>query len=425
MSFGAIAASYFALAESPANYTVFGAAPPSYSMTVYDDGTPNIELGNIFYLASATGSKIGWRCMGGRVYVPNDARVTNRPICLRAYIGAGGDFYGAAGVDFVQQKTTTTPAGGGWCEVLWDVPITLEYGPDDCFVLITYAFTDPADQMKYMVGSGVSSATVDSIELGAALCLGAASGGSVWQQRGRYAMGSGVSFSRIGSWYGTDIIVAEPAAPNSFLPIAAYDFNEGSGTVIGDVTGNGHALTTQTQYFTASGHSGSGLQQLSANNGSIVSTNGSFTALDTRVQREFTIMFWGKYASNGTAGDNWTLRQTAYGGPALTAWGVQMSNGTNAIFFLQIQGYGVPLTAPKQPANEWHHYALTGNGYTSRWYVDGVLIGEYVDGGVVGLGNDANLVAFDVSSMQGQVIDDIRFYTAALSPAAIVYHMDH
>lgn len=416
MSFGAVAASYFTLTGEPASYTVFGAYPPPYTTGAYDDATPNIEAGNLFYLTDTNGPVIGYRCKGARVWIPNSPLVTGKPIRLRAYIGidSGVPTLGSAPAAI---KDTVTPVSGGWCEVLWDSPFVADYGPDNFFLLITYAFTDPADQMKYVAATGVPSSSVPSVDIGTTLALADENGGFPRGPRGKFRIGTNESSST--TWYGVDVIVEEPPVPATTPPVAAYNFNEGSGTIIGDATGHGYNLTTQTQYFTGSGHAGAGLQQLAANN---MAVNGSFTGLDTAVQQEFTIMFWGKYDSAGTSGDNWTIRQTIESDTNI-GWGIMLSDGTDTVFRLRIQGVNVTLTAPRRPMSEWHHYAVTGNAYYSRVYVDGVMVGESYSVGVVSGSNDHNLRIFG-GSMQGQTIDDLRFFADALSPAAVQYYMN-
>ena len=42
-----------------AYHTVFGTNPPPYTLSVFTDGGPSIEIGNIFYLTAANGPAIG------------------------------------------------------------------------------------------------------------------------------------------------------------------------------------------------------------------------------------------------------------------------------------------------------------------------------------------------------------------------------
>lgn len=406
-----------------AAYTVFGNATPAYTLTIYADyPAPGGELGNVFYVTRDNASMVGYRCTGGRVYIPNDASVTNRAIRLRAYIGTSGNLFRPSD-GFVQEKTTVTPVSGGWCEVLWDTPILLDYGPDDYYIVITYSFTDPADQIKYLHSGGLPSTAIASGDLGTSLCLADATSAATWYARGHHwPANDNTTETGTTAWYGTDIIIDEPVAPNTLLPIAAYGFNEGSGTVFTDVTGNGHDLTTQTQYFLAGGgHTAGGVRQLAADDDAVNAPEDSFLPLNSPTYPEYTMMFWAKYDQVGTAGANWTIRQTAFSGgnPSI---GIMVSDGTDTVFHWRRGGFDVQHTAPHQPLNEWHHYTLTCNGFVVRSYIDGVEIDESfalfpeTEG-------DNNLELFAVGSMQGQVIDDLRFFDSALHPAAVQYYM--
>ena len=335
---------------------------------------------------------------------------------LRAYIGTANGVPDI-GNNIVAAKGAVTPVAGGWCDVLWDDPFTIDYGPDNFYLLITYAFTDPADQMKYIVVDGVPSESVPSVAVGTTLVLSEQSAGYPRGPRGKYSIADGDTLSSP-YWSGVDIVVDEMPAPTETPPTAAYNFAT-SGSVATDITGHGHHLTTQPSYFTPNGYAGGGLRQVGAADEAV---NQPFTALDTTISMEFTIMFWGKYDSPGTAGSNWSVYQTAANDNNIS-WGIALSDGTNTVFGLRVQGADNRLTAPRQPVGQWHHYALVRNEHYTRVYCDGVMVSEVHSFGVVGSDSDHNIRIFG-GSMQDQTIDELYFFSEALAPSAIAYYMD-
>ena len=142
-----------------ANYTVFGSAAPTYTMTAYTDGNPSIIVGNYFYTYGS--GTAGWRCRGGRVYIPNNADVTSKSITIKAWKGS----LTGAPVDLsttpLKEGTVTTGASGGWAEVLWDVPFAMVSGSD--YVFIGYQFQTDSDQ-NYIHTASPQSGFVRSVD---------------------------------------------------------------------------------------------------------------------------------------------------------------------------------------------------------------------------------------------------------------------
>lgn len=406
-----------------AHHTVFGSSTPPYTVGVWDDGGPSIELGNVFFLTPDNGQAIGWYCKGGRVWIPNDPRVTGKGITLNAYVGTDLTSIDIGSDTPLQQKTTTTPAGGGWCEVLWDTPFLIDYGPQYCWVVITYRFDAP-NQMMYVTATDLSLARVNSVDVGATVCLAESPAGGtyMWSRRGTYRIGSNPT-NGSDAWYGADIIIDEAPSPVTTSPVAAYGLNEGSGTTLVDATGNGFAVTTTGQYLVpGSGRHAGGLVQLTNNVSATDDTVGAYLAVDTAVNPQFTLMMWARYDSDGQPGANWTVRQTAFNHIA-TAWGIAVSSGTDAVFTVQIQGNPASITVPRQAAGEWHHYAVVTNGFYLRAYIDGVVVGEFAANGVVAGASDYNIEMFS-GSQQDQRLDDVRLFSYALDPNAIQYYMN-
>ena len=404
-----------------AKYTIFGDAPLPYATTVYTDGAPGIETGNIFYTTQNNGGADMWRCTGGRVWIPNNPLVTNRQVIVRAYIGTlvNGTFspYGATPA---QEKSATTPTNGGWCEVSWDTPILIDYGPDACFIKIAYEFANSADKNTYLAASGLPTTAIPSYNAGGALVLAEAdaAGFYQWAHRGEYVIyTTPATPGDAGTYYCADIIMDDAIAPIDTTPVAAYGFNEASGTVITDATGNNHTLTTISQNFTANGHTDAGITAPSSAISAFTNTvdPDTYSAINIEVNPAFSVLFWGR-RDNTVGGTGWVVEQTAFNAIS-TVWGVRLSDGTDTVFQLRPGGYETTMQMPHKPLGEWHHYALVASPYGWRCYIDGEMI-EYA--GIFGAyDTDNNLISF----ANNTTIDDLYVFDTALSAAAVNHFM--
>ncbi len=408
-----------------ATYTVFGNTTPTYPLAVYNDVSTAIKVANVFYLTADNGPAIGWRCTGGRVFIPNDPNATNKPITIYAWTGDTTRPLDIVSATPDRAVVVTTPLSGGWCEVSW-APFVIDYGPHLNWVAIGYQFNDSADSLQYIacpVVSGPPPDPVDSTSAGSTLVLAESNypGYIEWLDRGCYTLAGDPNKYPTDLWYGIDIIVDDGLATPPD-PVVAYGFNEGSGVTAFDASGLNHDIAIlDTSYFTRAGHHGAALMQTAANTYAIST---ALPWISTLNNPQLTVMFWGKRTSDGTNPDSWTVRQTDFG-TSTVAWGIMMSNGTNGIMQVRMQGFEITPTQPVQPLNEWHHYCFTVNGSYIRTYIDGVMINEVGANGIVG-GSEAeadnNLLVFG-GDMQQQTIDDLRIFDYALKPDFVNYYM--
>lgn len=189
-------------------HTVLGAPPPPWGQTVADDGDPSITLCSMFYLTTVT----GWSCVGGRIYIPDDARVNGQSIAILAWSTPGTPVDLSATAD--RAVGTSAPPAGGWVEVEW-APLPMEPGT---WIGIGYQFIDTPDLYIFTAAAEVGTGFVQASD-GSTLYL-AETGLDGGRSRFRQEPGATTAST---AWYGTDIVVddgatsqADIAAPWSF-----------------------------------------------------------------------------------------------------------------------------------------------------------------------------------------------------------------
>ena len=208
-------------------------------------------------------------------------------------------------------------------------------------------------------------------------------------------------------------------------PIAAYSFNEGSGTTVTDLSGNNITGTIVSATWTTSGKYGNAL---SFNGTSSYVDLGNPAAL--KLTGSMTIEAWVKAAanppddgqivakSNGSTG--WQLKTTPDTGPE--TFGLAVGRTTSA----QVQRY----TTTVRSLNTWYHVTGVYNATakTVDIYVNGVLSDGVLAGTIPAVQVDAAVNA-NVGRRTGGfyfngIIDEVRIYSRALSQAEIQTDMN-
>lgn len=381
-------------------HTVFGSGAPAYTLSVYNDGSPNITLGNYFYTYGSMAS--GWSCVGGRVYIPNNAGVTGKTITISVW-------QSTTPLDLsippLASGSVVTPVSGGWAEVQWSTPIAMTPGT---FIFIGYAFASPS-QAYYLHAPSPTNSFIRSID-NVDLVLSEATYPETIGQRGRFRIGTGATGST-DAWYGTDIIVA----PTTSKPIAEYGFNETTGSTAADTSGNGHDLTLLSSANLNVGATGNGLHQVGGGGSYRISNTAPWLNTSKR-----SMMFWGRRGSEGAD----TLSQSVYqlDGTGNITFGINISDGTNVVFSVRQGGAQVTLTAAEVSIGTWVHYALTYDLQTIRAYINGVEVASQAATGAIAA-SDGNLYMFG-GDYQQQVLDDLRLFDVAASAQQINTYMN-
>jgi hypothetical protein len=196
--------------------------------------------------------------------------------------------------------------------------------------------------------------------------------------------------------------------------VAAYGFNEGSGTLVHDVSGNGNNGTISGATWTTSGKYGKALNfngtnaRVNINNATSLQLRSGMT-LEAWVYRTSVSSAWRDVIYKGN--DNYYLEGSS---PNSSRPAIGGTFGGNL--------YGTsPLTA-----NTWAHLAATYNGATMRLYVNGVQVASRAQTGVIATSTNPLQIGGD--SIYGQYfagrIDEVRIYNQALSAAQIQRDMN-
>jgi chitodextrinase len=191
--------------------------------------------------------------------------------------------------------------------------------------------------------------------------------------------------------------------------VAAYSFDEGSGTTLGDQSGNGNAGTVVGATWAAGKY------------GSALSFNGTSSrvdlpALGTFYKTGFTLEAW--VNKTGTKNDvaivgTWDWPQG--GGPML--WVDHIAGHHYVTLNGGLSNY---LDSGQTPATgQWQYLTATFDGSAARYYINGTQVASRTFTGNVGDSNSWRIGSYGAnpSGFFDGVIDDVRIYNRGLTAA--------
>jgi hypothetical protein len=212
------------------------------------------------------------------------------------------------------------------------------------------------------------------------------------------------------SSYSNTASATTPAAPSGL--VAAYTFDEGTGTAVHDLSGNGNNGTIGNATWSTTGEFGGAL---TFNGTNALVTIPNSTSL--QLSKAMTVEAWvdpSVVDSNWRdvlykANDNFYLEATSTAGGAPD--GGMIAGGT----------YADAFGAQALPANRWSYLAETYDGSTVRLYVNGVQVASVAHTGTITTSTNALQIGGD--SLYGQffsgMIDQVRVYNVALAQAQV------
>ena len=210
--------------------------------------------------------------------------------------------------------------------------------------------------------------------------------------------------------------VASTGAATTGL-VAAYSFNEGSGTTVSDASGTGNNGTTSSTTWSTSGKYGGALSfngttaRVNVPNSSSLQLTSAMT-LEAWVNPSATTSKWRDVIYKGN--DNYYLEVTSSNSSKPAGGGTFAGTNANA--------YGTAALT----ANTWSYLALTYDGATLRLYVNGALVGSQARTGATATSTSQLQIGGDslFSQYFSGLIDEVRVYNVALSVAAIQTDMN-
>jgi len=219
-------------------------------------------------------------------------------------------------------------------------------------------------------------------------------------------------------------VTTQNSSPVSAFLMAAWNFNEGTGTTAADFTANGN-LATLSGASWVTGKYGSGLtfnggssSHLSVANSPSLNISGS----------EMTISVWMNPLAPSTSdtvvlGKFWN---TGWTDPYFQ-YGLEMASGNRPTFIIgTTTGYRAAVMSSAVTYGQWTHVGVTFNGTQVKFYINGVLTDTQSLTGTITARNNSMHIGSDQANGQGfkGILDDIRIYNKALSQAEIANDMN-
>lgn len=234
-------------------------------------------------------------------------------------------------------------------------------------------------------------------------------------QRGRRLLVGALTFGVVAA--SAAVAVAPAATAASFGLVAAYSFNEGSGTAALDASGQANHGTTASTAWTTAGKFGGAL-----------TFNGSSSrvtvpdALSLHLTSAMTLEAWVRPTAVSSAwrdvifkgNDNYYLNATS-------------TNGSRPAAGALFSGTHGEVYAPSAlTVNTWAHLASTYDGSSQKLYVDGNLVASRAQSGPITISSNPLEIGSDHIYglyFAGQ-IDEVRVYDTALSQAQVQTDMN-
>jgi uncharacterized repeat protein (TIGR02543 family) len=205
----------------------------------------------------------------------------------------------------------------------------------------------------------------------------------------------------------------------SFTLVAAYGFNQGSGTITADSSGNGFTGTLNGATWTTQGKYGNAI---------VFNGSSAYVALGNWniSGSSLTLTAWVR-ATDWKSTEDVRIISKATGTQEQEHWWMLSETDNKPRFRLKAGGSTSTLVGTSTlPLNTWVHLAATYDGTTMRLYQNGVLVGGLPKTGQIESGPAA--INIGRSPVGGHyfsgIIDDVRVYNRTLTAAQITTNMN-
>jgi hypothetical protein len=202
-----------------------------------------------------------------------------------------------------------------------------------------------------------------------------------------------------------------PPAPTGL--VAAWAFNEGSGSSVADASGNGHAGSLTSTAWSSAGKFGSAL---SFNGSSSMVTVGDANDLD--FSSAFTLEAW---VSPSSLGATWRTVLFKENGSGM-AYSLYANQGSGLpVGQVNLGGERNAVGTAGLPLNAWSHLALTYDRTNLRLYVNASLVATTAVTGTLAASNGALRIGGNSVWPEwfAGLIDEVRLYNRALTASEI------
>jgi hypothetical protein len=232
-----------------------------------------------------------------------------------------------------------------------------------------------------------------------------------FQVRAKDAAGNVDASPATASW---TVTASTPTTPSTPAPVAAYSFNETSGTTARDSSGNGLNGTVSGATRTTTGKFGGALSFNGTNNMVTVADNAK---LDLTAGMTLEAWVWPSAVSG------WRTVVVKERDSSALSYGMYANGDTNRpVGWANVGGAARDARGTGQlAAKTWTHLATTYDGTTLRMYVNGTLVGSRAISGSIATSTGA--LRIGGTQAWGEwfngVIDEVRVYDRALTQTQV------
>ena len=202
-------------------------------------------------------------------------------------------------------------------------------------------------------------------------------------------------------------------------PVAAYNFNAGTGTALADRSGTGNNGTISGASWTTAGKYGGALSFDGVNDLVTVADSASLDLTNA-----YTLEAWVRPTSTGDGWRNVLIKER----PSSLAYGLYSGGYPNRpSTWVTINGADVFVEGPAAlPANAWTHLATTYDGTTLRLYVNGAQVASRAASGAAPVSGSPFRIGGNTiwSEWFAGQVDDVRVYNRVLTASQIAADRD-